>query len=127
MEKQKYEKDISECKKWRSFIKTDAQRNITILSRKELYHVQTEYIEIVKVSEIPNGKDEIEDIWNESSNDNVPYLKRGKYHKFLLTDDDRSLSMSRTISRNLKENFPNHKQKHIVRLKLWYELNNPKT
>ena len=34
MGKHKYEQAVSECKKWRSFIKTFVGRNITILSKK---------------------------------------------------------------------------------------------
>ena len=48
-----------------------------------------------------NGKYEIGDVLNESNNENVPDKKRGKYHNILLTDDDRSLSISRNITRNL--------------------------
>ena len=36
------------------------------------------------------------------------------------------MSISRKISRNLKENFPNHKRKHNVSLKLWHEVNTKK-
>ena len=34
MEKQKYEQVISECKKWRIFIKTFVGRKITVLSKQ---------------------------------------------------------------------------------------------
>ena len=34
MEKHKYEQAVSECKKWRSLIKTVVGRNITVLSKK---------------------------------------------------------------------------------------------
>ena len=47
-------------------------RNITVLSNKQKYHVRTEYGEIVNSSEISNSKDEIDDVWGESNNDNVP-------------------------------------------------------
>ena len=50
-------------------------------------------------------------------------IKRGIYHNSLIKYDDRSLSISRNISRNLKENFLNQKQKHNVSLKLWHEVN----
>ena len=35
MEKYKYEQAVSECKKWRSLIKTVIGRNITVLSKKD--------------------------------------------------------------------------------------------
>ena len=41
----------------------------------------------------------------------------------MLTDDDRRLSVSRNFSKNLKGNFPNHKQEHNASLKLWHEVN----
>ena len=41
----------------------------------------------------------------------------------MLTDDNRSLSVSRKFSKNLKENFPNHKRKNNVVFKLWHEVN----
>ena len=91
-----------------------------------LDHVRTEYGEIVNYSEIPNGKDEIDDVWNKSNNEKVSDKKHGKYHNFLLTDNDRSLIISRKISRNLKESFPNHKQKHNLSIKLWHEVNTKK-
>ena len=37
----------------------------------------------------------------------------------MLSDNDRSLIISRNISRNLKEYFPNHKRKHNVSLVSW--------
>ena len=49
--------------------------------------------------------------------------KRGKYYNSLITDDERILSILRNIYSDLKENFPNHKQKHNVSLKLWHEVN----
>ena len=42
--------------------------------------------------------------------------KCGKYLCSLLNDDDRSLSVSMNVSKNIKENFPNHKRKHNVSL-----------
>ena len=43
MEKRKYEQAVSECKKWRSFIKTVVGRNINVISIKELDTVRSEY------------------------------------------------------------------------------------
>ena len=43
MEKHKYEQEVSECKKWRSFNKTFVGRNITFLSKKALGTVLSEY------------------------------------------------------------------------------------
>ena len=105
-------------------IKPIVGRNITFLYQKN--HVRTEYGEILNTSEISNCKDEIVDVWNESNNEKVPDIKRGKYHNSLLTDDDRSLSIPRKFSRNLKENFPNHIQKYNASLTLWHEVNNKK-
>ena len=65
--------------------------------QKILDHVRNEYGEIVKVSEIPNGKDEIDDVWNESDNKKVPDKKRGECQNSFLTDDDHILSISRNI------------------------------
>ena len=44
------------------------------------------------------------DVWSESKNENC-LIGRGKYHNNLLNNDDRSLSISRNISSNLKDNF----------------------
>ena len=60
----KYEKTVVECNKWRSLIKRLVGKNIKILSKKELYHVQFKYGEIVNSSEISNG-DEIDDLCNQ--------------------------------------------------------------
>ena len=67
---------------------------LMLLKKKELYHVWYEYGEIVNASEISKVIYEIYDVWNESDNETVPEKKRGKYHSSLLTDDDRSLSVS---------------------------------
>ena len=40
--------------------------------KNKLDHVQTEYGEIVNASEISNGKDEIDDVWNEYIREKVP-------------------------------------------------------
>ena len=53
----------------------------------------------------------------------VPDKECGKHHISLLTYGDRSLSFSRKFYKNLKENLPNHKQKHNVSLKFWNEVN----
>ena len=39
-------------------------RNITVLSEKEYDHIRTEYREIINASEISNGDDTIDDVWN---------------------------------------------------------------
>ena len=50
----------------------------TLLSfQKKLDHVRTEYVEIVNASKISKGKDEIDDVWNESNNEKVPGIKCG--------------------------------------------------
>ena len=43
MQKRKYEKYVSECKKWRSLIKTVVGRNITVLQKKQLDNVWSRY------------------------------------------------------------------------------------
>ena len=43
MGKRKCEQAVSECKKWRSLIKTVVDRNITVLSKKELDNFWSEY------------------------------------------------------------------------------------
>ena len=68
----KYEKNVIECKKWRSFIKICIGRNITVLSKTELDVIRFEYGEIVNSSEISNGIYEIDDVWNQSDNETVP-------------------------------------------------------
>ena len=46
-----YEKNVIECNKLCIFIKIVSVRNITVLSKTELDHVQFEYDEIVNSSE----------------------------------------------------------------------------
>ena len=86
-------------------------RNNTILSKKNYDHVRTEYGEIIYDFEISNSDDAIPDIWNEYNYEQVPNTKSGKYQHSLLTDDNRRLSMSKNISRNLRDNLHNHKRK----------------
>ena len=52
--------------------------------------------------------------------------KCGKYQHCLLTDNDKNLSMSKNISRNLKEGFQNHKRKHNASLTFYHEKNTKK-
>ena len=56
--------------------------------------------------------------WSEGAHvcntEKVPNTKRGIYQNSLLIDDDRKLNISKSISRNLKDNFQNHKLKHNV-------------
>ena len=52
MDKHKYKQAVSECKKWHSFIKNIVGRKFTLLSKKELDTVRSEYGEIVNASEI---------------------------------------------------------------------------
>ena len=87
------------------FVRNVVGRNITVLSEKWYDHVRTEYEEIINASEISNGDDAISDVWNEYNTEKVPNTRRGKYQNSLLTDDYRKLSMSKIISKNLKENF----------------------
>ena len=62
------------------------------------------------------GDDAKADVWNEYNTEKVPNTKRGIYQNNLLIDDDRKLNISKSISRNLKDNFQNHKLKHNVSL-----------
>ena len=57
-------------------------------------------------------------VWNKSDVETVTEGKRGKYLTSLLTDDDRSLGVSRKFSENFKENFTNYKRKHNAGLNL---------
>ena len=68
----KYEKTVIKCKKWRSLMKEVVDRNIVVLSKKELDISLLEYGEIVNSSEISNGIDEIDNVWNQSDNEKVP-------------------------------------------------------
>ena len=72
------------------------------------------------------GIGEVYDVWNESDIETVPGKKCGKYLSSFHTDDDRSLSVSRNFSKNIKENFLNQKRKHNVILNLWHEVNTKK-
>ena len=65
IEKRKYEKSVSECKKWRSLIKKVVGRNITVISNV-LDSVRSDYGEIINASEISISIDKIYDVWNES-------------------------------------------------------------
>ena len=121
-----YERTDIECKKWRSFIKKIADRNITVFSKTELYVVRFEYGGIVNYSEISNGIDKIDDVWNKSDHETVPDKRRIKYNKSLLTDDDRRLMVSRNSSNKWKHNFPHHQQKSNVSLNICYEVNTKK-
>ena len=121
IDKQKYKQSVSECNKLRTFIKTLVVRNIIVLSEKYYGNIRTEYGEIIIASEISNGDDAISDFWNENNNDKVLNTRCGKCKNSLLTDYARNLSMSKYISRNLKENFHNYKQKHNVSLTLYHE------
>ena len=49
-------------------------------------------------------------------------IKQGKDLSSLLTGDDGSLSFSKSVSNNFKENFPNHKGKHIGSLNSCHEV-----
>ena len=109
------------CKRYRIFIKTLVGRKISVLSEKEYYHVHNEYGEIINASEISKGDDAIADVWDEYNTEQFPDTKRGKYQNILLTGNDIKLSMSKNISKNLKENFQNHKRKYNVSLTFYHE------
>ena len=94
-------KPVSKCNKWCSLIKLVVGRNITLPSKKELDNVQSEYGDILNVSEISNGIDEIYDVWDEYDYEKVTDKKRGKYHNSLISNDNISLSVSKKISKNL--------------------------
>ena len=64
----------------------------------------------------------LEWIWHWNSS----WGKHGKNLISLPTYDDRSLSVSRNFSKNLKYNFPHYKWKKNVSLNLWHELNTKK-
>ena len=53
-------------------IKKIVDRNTTVPSKIELYFVQLEYGEIVNSSQVSNGIDEIDDVWNQPDNETVP-------------------------------------------------------
>ena len=78
-------------------------RNITIIPEKEYDTVQNEYGEIINSFEISNSDDAKADVWNKYNTEQVPNKKRGKYQDSFLTDDDRKMSVTKKISRNLKE------------------------
>ena len=80
-------------------------RNITILLKIEYDHVRTEYGEIINASEISNGDDAIDDVWNEYNPQQVTDNRCVKHQKNLLTDDDINLSMSRIFLGILKRVF----------------------
>ena len=93
--KRKCEQAVSKCKKLQTFIKAVVERNITVLSKQEYYHVQAECGEIVNASYISNGDDAIADVWVEHNPELFPDTKRGKYQNSLLTDDDINLVFQR--------------------------------
>ena len=71
VEKQKYEKAVSESKKLRTFIKSVVGRNINLLSKIEYDHVQIEYGENINANEISNGDDKVYGIWTEYNHQKV--------------------------------------------------------
>ena len=98
-------------------------RSIKVLSKTEYAHVRNEYGEIINASEISNSDNGIDNVWNEYNAEKVPDIKYYEYQNSLLTGNDRNLNMSWNYSRNLKENFSNHKRKHNVSLSLYHETN----
>ena len=76
-------------------------RNITVIKKKIRYCPFLIW-RIVNAYEISNGIDEIFLVWNESNNETFPAKKRGKHNSSLITNDNRSLSVSRDFSNNLK-------------------------
>ena len=67
--------------------------------------------------------DNVEDIGeiNNSITIEAWVTKKSKHQNSFLTDDERKLSMSKNISRNLRDNFQNNKWKHNVSLKFYHE------
>ena len=61
------------------------------------------------------------DVWNEHNPEKVIDTEHSKYQNSLLTDDDIKLSISNKSSKNLKENFHNHKRKHNAILTVYHE------
>ena len=105
MRKHKYEQAVSECDKRRRLIKAVFGKNITVISKRELDTLRTEYGENINNYEISNSIHEKYDVWNESDIETVTDKKRGKYLSTLLNDYDRSLSVSRNFLRILNINF----------------------
>ena len=70
-------------------------------------NVRIEYGEIINASEISNGDDAMDDVWNEYNHQKVPDKEHSKFLNSLITDDDRKLMISRKSSRNLKANLKN--------------------
>ena len=66
------------------------------------------------------------DVLNEHNPEKVLDTEHGKYQNSLLTDDDIKLSISNKISKNLKENFHNHKWKHNAILTVYHEKSTKK-
>ena len=121
IDKIKYEQAVSECQKFFTFIKIVVWRNIKVLTKTEYNHVRTEYGEFINAYEISNGDDSIADVQNEYNPQQVTDKKHGKYQNSLITDDNRKLSESRNVSRNLKEKFHIHKCKHNASLTFYHE------
>ena len=72
--------------------------NITVLSKTELDVARFEYCEIVNSSEILNGIDAIDYVWNQSDYETCPDKKCVKSNKGFLTDDDIRLMVSSNSS-----------------------------
>ena len=84
----KYENTVIECMKWRSLIKNVVVRNIAVLSKTGLDVVWFEYGEIVNYSEISNGIDEMDDVWNQSNDKTCLDQKLRKSNRIMLTVDE---------------------------------------
>ena len=77
------------------WLKNVVDRNIINLSKTELDVVQFEYGEIVNSSEISNGIDEIDGLWNQSVMKQFQIKKCTKSNRSFLTYYDRRLMVSR--------------------------------
>ena len=68
----KYEKTVIECKYGAAWFKKLLIGILLSFQKKYFIFVRFEYGEIVNSSEISNGIDEIDDVWNQSDNETVP-------------------------------------------------------
>ena len=84
VDKQIYEQAFSECKKFRSLIKTVVESNTKALSEQEYDYLRDKYRKIINDSEISNGYDAVAGVWNEHNPGQVPDTKCGKYKTVFL-------------------------------------------
>ena len=105
------------------WLKKVVDRNIAVISKIELDVIRFKYGEIVNSSDISNGINEIDDVWNQSDNETVLDKKRIKSNRSLPTNDDKMLVVSRNSSNEQKHNFSHHQRKLNVSLNIFHEEN----